>query len=270
MSDPNEKRLSWLALVFDSAIKHGVLRAADVILHATPEILARDLPRELVVRMFEGAFSAGKLTPESVLAVAPPTTLVKHISAATLWEVVRDAAARQGIVAQSGSVPKVGKTPVRTWLAEIIAGGLEAEVVSPADVTRHVPPGEWVKDVPLEVVARMIASGLTKPQFDPRLALEHLTPAIIGEFVSPHLSWALLDEGATRALELDAGKNAPRPIIRAASIPPPPPIAAAGNGPASRRKDADSLGSFHAESVDAWVDPNDIVDSVESSSGGTN
>ena len=46
MSDQTEKRLTWLALVYDSALKHGVFRPADVIVHATPEVIAKDLPKE--------------------------------------------------------------------------------------------------------------------------------------------------------------------------------------------------------------------------------
>src|SRR4051812_47943344 len=154
MSDQHEKRLSWLAFVYDSALKHGVFRPADVIVHATPEVLAKDLPKELLIRTFEVAFDAGKLTPEGILGVAPPATLSKHIASSVLWETVRDAATRHGIAASSSNVPKPGKPPLRSWLADVIAAGLERALFTPADVTRHVPPGEWVKDVPLEVVAK--------------------------------------------------------------------------------------------------------------------
>ena len=262
MSDQTDKRqqsLSWLAFVYDSAIKHGVFRPADVIVHATPEVIAKDLPKELVIRIFEVAFEAGKLTPESILGVSPPTTMVKHVAPSILWEVVRDAAIRHGIAATTSNVPKTGKTPLRNWIAEVVSAGIEREIYSAADVTRHIPPGEWVKDVPLEVVAKMIASGLTRPQFDPRLALEHLTPQVIGEFVAPHLAWALFDEGAVKSFELQAPKPASgsRPAIRPPTIPssfsPPPPAAEAPAAPA---------GGHEAPAFDAGAD--DMVDSVES------
>ena len=160
MADQTEKRLSWLAFVYDSAIKYGVFRPADVVTHATPEVLANKLPTELLIRIFEVAFDAGKLTAEGILnGVAPPSTLVKHIPANVLWEVVRDAASRHGIAAVSANVPKTGKTPLRSWITEVLANGLEREIFTAADVTRNIPPGEWVKDVPLEVVAKMIASA---------------------------------------------------------------------------------------------------------------
>ena len=118
MSDHTEKRLSWLAFVYDAAIKHGVFRPADVVLHATPEVLARDLPKELVIRIFEVAFEAGKLTPESILGVTPPSTLVKHIAPAILWEVVRDAATRHGIATSSSNVPKTARPRCATGSAK--------------------------------------------------------------------------------------------------------------------------------------------------------
>jgi hypothetical protein len=265
MSEQNEKRLSWLAFVYDSAIKHGVFRPADVITHATPEVIARDLPKELVIRIFEVAFDAGKLTPEGILGVAPPSTLAKHIAPSILWEVVRDAAARHGIATAAGNVPKTGKTPLRNWIAEVVASGLEREIYQPADVTRHIPPGEWVKDVPLEVVAKMIASGLTRPHFDPRLALEHLTPQVIGEFVAPNLSWSLIDEGAVRAFELTAARAAsPRQGIRPTSGSPAAAQAyAAGGAPAAAPANA----GFEAEAVDSWVETGEMVDNVESNQG---
>ena len=49
--------------------ENGVFRPADVMSHATPEVVARDLPKELVIRIFEVAFDAGKLTPEGILGV---------------------------------------------------------------------------------------------------------------------------------------------------------------------------------------------------------
>jgi len=194
---------------------------------------------------------------------------------------MRDAAGRHGISSGGGNVPKSGKTPLRSWIAEVVAGGLERDVFSPADVTRHIPPGEWVKDVPLEVVAKMIAAGLTRPSFDPRLALEHLTPQVIGEYVAPHLAWALIDEGAVRAFDLQGSRGGARPAARP---PLPPPAAMVPSAPATAGSTATATESEpapalaaggqpeaapawdkNAESADAWVET-DMVESVETNS----
>ena len=101
-----------------------------------------------------------------------------------------------------------------------------------------MPPGEWVKDVPLEVVAKMIASGLTRPAFDPKLALEHLTPQVIGEYIAPNLSWGIIDEGASKAFDLQNTKPSaagPRPSLKPPTLPnlTPPPVAATPPPPAA-------------------------------------
>lgn len=205
--DENDRRLGWLSYTLDEGLRLGVFAPANLLTHATPEVLAEHLPRDLMVKVFASAFSTGKLTPEGILSVAPPTTMVRHVAPLILWTCVREAAHRHQIDAPA-TVPK-GRTPVRSWIGNVIAAGLERSIFSPADVARHVPPRDWVRDVPIELVARMIAAGLTRPNFDPTLALEILTPAAIGEHVAPHLAWALIDEGAVRAFDLgEAGAGA--------------------------------------------------------------
>lgn len=197
-----EKQLGWLAYTLDDALRLGVIQPAQILHHATPEVLAEKLPRELMVKVFASAFSTGKLTPEGILSVAPPATLVRHIDAGILWSCLRDAAVAHHIAAPA-NVPK-GRTPVRSWIADVITAGLERGLYTPGDVTRHIAPRDWVRDVPRDLVARMIASGLGRPTFDPSVAIEILTPAAIGEHVAPHLAWSLIDEGAMRAFHLAA------------------------------------------------------------------
>src|SRR5207237_6183525 len=100
---------------------------------------------------------------------------------------------------------------VRTWLGNVLAQGIERGLFTPGDVTRHIPPREWVREVPIELVAKLIAAGLTRPTFDPAMALEVLTPDAIGEHVPPNLVWAVIDEGASRAFGLLDASGGPRP-----------------------------------------------------------
>ena len=200
--EQNERRLAWLSYTIDEGLRLAVLQPDDLLAHATPEVLAGNLPRDLMVKVFASAFSTGKLTPEGILAVAPPSTLVRHVSPAILWACVRGVAARHNLV-QPGAVPK-GRTPPRVWLGNVLANGLERDLVTPPDVARHIPPSAWVRDVPIDLVARLIGAGLNRPVFDPKVALEILTPAAIGEHVAPHLTWAIIDESVTRGFHLGA------------------------------------------------------------------
>ena len=210
--DLNDKRLGWLSYTIDEALRLGVFAPANLLTHASPEVLAEHLPRDLMVKVFASAFSTGRLTPEGILAVAPPSTLVRHVAASILWACVREAAHRNGIDAAASALPK-GKTPARTWLGNVLRAGLDRGIFTPGDVARHIPPRDWVREVPIELVAKMIGAGLTRPNFDPVLALEILTPEAIGEHVAPNLAWAVVDEGASKAfgLEGEGGRAAAAP-----------------------------------------------------------
>lgn len=202
MTDENESRLGWLSLVLDEALRLGVLKPAHLLAHATPEVLAERLPRELMVKVFASAFSTGKLTPEGILAVAPPSTLAQFVTPAILWDAVRAAAERSQLVTADG-VPR-GPQPARSFLALSLAAGLERGIFSPADVVRHLPPSSWVGEVPLEVVAGIMGAGLAQAAFDAELVLRLLNPQVIAENVAPQLAWRVIDEGATRAFDLGA------------------------------------------------------------------
>ena len=61
-----------------------------------------------------------------------------------------------------------------------------------------MPPHEWVKDAPPTVLSEMLAHGLSKGVFDAKLALEHLTPEMLAEHLSPPLVWKCIVEAAQK------------------------------------------------------------------------
>ena len=44
-TERNDKRHGWLSFSFDEALRLGVMQPADILTHATPEVLAGNLPR---------------------------------------------------------------------------------------------------------------------------------------------------------------------------------------------------------------------------------
>lgn len=197
MAHESESALGWLSAVLDEAMRLGVLQPAVLLAHATPEVLAERLPRDLMVKVFASAFATGKLTPEGILEVAPPATLVLHIAPSILWSAARDAATRAHLTEASGLPP--GHTPPRALLASALASGLSAGVLGAGDVVRHLPPSTWVGSVPVEVVASLLARGLGSAAWNAEAVLALLTPEVIGAWLAPHLVWGILDEAATRA-----------------------------------------------------------------------
>ena len=77
--DSGERGTAWLGYALQEGIKHGLTDAREMLAHATPEVLVAQLPRDLTTQLIAGALKTGRLTPESVLEVAPPTVLAEHL-----------------------------------------------------------------------------------------------------------------------------------------------------------------------------------------------
>jgi hypothetical protein len=197
-SDTNERGEAWLGYALQEGIKHGLTDAREILAHATPEVLVAQLPPQLTTQLIAGSLKTGKLTPESVLEVAPPYTLAKHLEPAVLWECLTDAAEAANLVSVGGSASAAG----RRWMGSILQHGIEQQIITPEDVVRHVPPVEWVKDAPPNVLSDMLSAGLAQGVFSAKLALVHLTPEVAAENCSPPLLWSCIAEAVAKAFGL--------------------------------------------------------------------
>jgi hypothetical protein len=201
--EPAQGARAWLAQALDEGLRLQVLAPAQLLLHATPEVLAERLPRELMVKVFASAFSTGKLTPEGILAVAPPATLVEHLPAPVLWAALRSTEVGQAADPGDGAPPPPkGPTPLRQWLGSALAAGLERGLITANEVASKLPPSAWVSEVPPEIVAGLIGLGLSQPAWNAEVMLRLLEPRVIGEHVAPRLTWAIVDAAAARAFGL--------------------------------------------------------------------
>jgi hypothetical protein len=94
-------------------------------------------------------------------------------------------------------------------MGDILGRAIADGLTTPEEVIRHVPPAEWVKDAPPNVVSEMLAAGLSRGNFDAKLALEHLTPELMAEHLSPPLVWACIADAVAKTFNLgDANKRA--------------------------------------------------------------
>jgi hypothetical protein len=196
--DTGERGTAWLGYALQEGIKHGLTDAREMLAHATPEVLVAQLPRELTSQLIAGALKTGRLTPESVLEVAPPAALAEHLEASVLWSCLSDAAEAANLTTVGGTASAAGKR----WMGDILGRAIAEGLASADDVVRHVPPHEWVKDAPPNVLAEMLAAGLAKGTFDAKLALAHLTPEVLAEHLSPPLVWKCIAEAVQRAFQL--------------------------------------------------------------------
>lgn len=212
--DTGERGTAWLAYALQEGIKHGLTDAREMLAHATPEVLVAQLPRELTSQLIAGALKSGRLTPESVLEVAPPAVLAEHLEANVLWSCLSDAAEAANLTTVGGTASAAG----RRWMGDILGRAITDGLATPDDVVRHVPPPEWVKDAPPQIVAGMLAAGLQRGSFDAKLALEHLTPEVLAEHLSPPLVWKCIAEAVQKAFNLgDASAHASETLEKVAA-----------------------------------------------------
>lgn len=212
--DSGEKGTAWLGYALQEGIKHGLTDAREMLAHATPEVLVAQLPRELTSQLIAGALKTGRLTPESVLEVAPPAVLAEHLEANVVWSCLRDAAEAANLTTVGGTASAAG----RRWMGDILGRAISEGLTSADDVVKHVPPPEWVKDAPPHVLSAMLAHGLAKGVFDPKLALEYLTPEVMAENLSPPLVWKCIADAAQKTFGLgDAASQASDTLEKAAA-----------------------------------------------------
>jgi hypothetical protein len=209
-----ERGTAWLGYALQEGIKHGLTDAREMLAHATPEVLVAQLPRELTSQLIAGALKTGRLTPESVLEVAPPSVVAEPPESTVVWCCLRDAAEAANLTTVGGTASAAG----RRWMGDILGRAIADGLTSAEDVVKHVPPPEWVKDAPPHVISAMLAHGLAKGVFDPKLALEYLTPEVMAENLSPPLVWKCIVDAAQKTFGLgDAASQAADTLEKAAA-----------------------------------------------------
>src|SRR5689334_11666533 len=129
----------WLGFALEQSLGKGLVEAKDVTQHATAEVLVSQLPHDVLISLLSRALASEQLTPQSVLESAPPSTLAEHLEPDVMWRVLKDAADRAGLSERD----KPRNERARQWLAAILEGALETELLAPADLMRHLPPAEF-------------------------------------------------------------------------------------------------------------------------------
>ena len=84
----------------------------------------------------------------------------------------------------------------RAWLRVCLQEGLERGVLEPDDVLRHANPTVLATDLPPQLVASLLQTGLDAGAFDAASLVEHLGSEQLAEHVPLPVLWACLDEAA--------------------------------------------------------------------------
>jgi hypothetical protein len=93
----SDQRKEWFAKVVESGLKNEIFNPADVLAHATPDMLANHLPPNLLSKILTASLAAGSMTPERVLETVTPELLAAHLPLEVLWQCIAAAAQRAGV-----------------------------------------------------------------------------------------------------------------------------------------------------------------------------
>jgi len=92
-----DQRQQWFARVMESGLENQVFAPSDVLAHATPDVLANNLPPDLLSKVLTASLAAGAMTPERVLETITPDVMSRHLPHDVLWACIAAAAARAGV-----------------------------------------------------------------------------------------------------------------------------------------------------------------------------
>jgi hypothetical protein len=204
LGSDQESHRPWLAFALEESLRRSLFSAKDIIAHASPEVLVAQLPHQVISEILARALATGTFSAAQMIEVAPPALLAEYLPPDLVWRCLKDVAERAGLSKKGAT----RSAPAKAWLAGVLQRGLDGGLMTPADVLRFLPPGEFVGAAPLAVVAELIKNGLLRGTFDPALVLQHLTPAIIAENLETALVWACVTEAVTRWVELDGDPTA--------------------------------------------------------------
>jgi hypothetical protein len=185
----------------DSGLHEQIFDSSDLMSHATPEILAENLPPDLVAKVLQSALAAGSMTTDSILNTLTPEIIAKYLPHIVLWECVSSSAKRSGITDAKTDVQNGDKR--RTFLRRVLDCGLTAKVLTPDDVLRHTTPDVLAKHLPNDLKAKLLTEGLRANKLNPQLIVDTLGVDALAGHMPMSVVWACLSEAGERSLAGD-------------------------------------------------------------------
>ncbi len=102
VEENQEAKERWFCEMLRAGLDEGLLQPSDILSHATPEILAKHLPAELIARIFHTSLQTGAvMTAERILESVGPHLLARHVPHDVLWGCIVAGAKRAGITDQA-------------------------------------------------------------------------------------------------------------------------------------------------------------------------
>lgn len=181
--DHGAELMELAARALEQGIARKVVSPADVLRHATPEVLSR-LPAEVMSRVLRAALDTGRLTAEVILEAAPPSVLARYLPPSVLWDIVAEAVANAPEDERHDAF-------LSDVLNHAIALGLADDPRPSADEIAEQPSVLTHDDM-----AALLRAGLSSPTFDDALVMR-----TVGVRVVPRAQMrSSIQEAGARAL----------------------------------------------------------------------
>ena len=206
-------RERWFAEVLQAGLETHVLEAPEILLHVTPAVLAKSMPRDVLVRMFDAALTTGTISPTEIVETVTPDLLADHVPPSLIWESIVAAAERIDI--PKGTDDKAA----RDFLRRAVDAALDTGVLTAPKLVRHVDPQVLVNHLPDVLTASLIEMSLAAGRMNPELIVDTVGVDAIAAHAPTGVIWACLAELGQSLVDFKETK--PEPLV--ATIPPPPP-----------------------------------------------
>jgi hypothetical protein len=208
-------RERWFAEVLQAGLETRVLEAPEILLHVTPAVLAKSMPRDVLIRMFDTALTTGTISPTAIVETVTPDLLAEHVPATLVWESIVAAAERADILKGTD-----GK-PARDFLRRAIDAALDSGVLTAPQLVRHVDPKVLVNHLPDVLTASLIEMSLAAGRMNPELIVDTVGVDAIAAHAPTDVVWACLSELGTSLVADVKEKVEPKVVIPPATTAKP-------------------------------------------------
>jgi hypothetical protein len=87
-----DKRRKWMTVVIEDALRQGILDPMDLMRHATPSVLATDLPPVLVAKVLQAGIDCDTFNAHLIVDTLGAENLAEHVPLSVLWACLDEAA----------------------------------------------------------------------------------------------------------------------------------------------------------------------------------
>ena len=181
-------RERWFADILQAGLETRVIPEPEILTHVSPAVLAKAMPREVLVRMFDAALTAGTLSPEAIVQTITPELMAEHVATDILWDCIMSAVERAGIV--KGTDDRAA----RELLRRAVDSGLRTKVLTAGQLVRHVDAKVLIHHLPEEVTARLMEAGLAAGRMTAELIIDVIGVEPITTHAPTSVIWECLAE----------------------------------------------------------------------------